>query len=93
MTHDAQLVKNVIDANFLLGVNRYDQERHDRAVLAADALLERIGNLRQLLTEALEILEQDIEDVGPCDHSVGLCICGITGCAERIKDALKEGEE
>ena len=29
----------------------------------------------QTLSAALDVLQRHIKDCGPCDHSVGICVC------------------
>ena len=41
-----------------------------------------------LLREALTVIEDDIRDVGPCEHDVNICVCGLKHLAARIREAL-----
>lgn len=58
-------------------------------------LIAQAPRMYAALEIALETIRQDIKDIGPCDHSVGMCICGLICLAEEIEDILKKarGEE
>lgn len=50
---------------------------------------------QQLLTAAklgLEHLKQQIEDCGPCDHPVNICVCGLKADADSIAEAIEHAE-
>ena len=38
--------------------------------------------------QLIEFLEDAIEDYGPCDHSVGLCICDMYMLRDEMKKAV-----
>lgn len=37
--------------------------------------------------------KEDIEACGPCDHSVGICICGLIRDAEELERLITETEK
>lgn len=41
---------------------------------------------------ALEQYKQDIAEIGPCDHAVNVCICGLVSDAHAIKAAIAKAE-
>ena len=57
-----------------------------RAELAA--LREEIARMRDAILSALPELEQYAADVGGCDHSVGICVCGLEAAIRKAKAAL-----
>lgn len=54
--------------------------------------LERTKKLEELSRKALKELKQVIIDYGPCDHSVGICICDLIRLADQLDEALGEGK-
>ena len=48
----------------------------------------RIGDAKYLTHAAL--LKKYLEEAGPCDHSVGICICGFVADAEQNAELLRE---
>lgn len=67
---------------------RVDAEFILRAVNAHDDLLEACK-------KALVQYGEDIKDIGPCDHSVGICICGLIRDTEELEALIAsvEGRE
>lgn len=49
-------------------------------------------DLYNALVETVQALDEDIKDLGPCDHSVGLCICSMRHASERAHAAIKAYE-
>jgi hypothetical protein len=43
-------------------------------------------NLKRTMSELVDIIKQYHKDVGPCDHEVGICLCGEYSV---LDDALK----
>lgn len=46
--------------------------------------------LRIYLTDSVKELEQLVKDVGDCEHSVGICCCGVKRLIEDGKTLLKQ---
>lgn len=46
------------------------------------------GVYAALLREALPVIEADIDEMGPCEHDVNVCVCGLKSLAARIREAL-----
>ena len=44
------------------------------------------------LKEAVELGKQYIEEIGPCDHSVNICACGVISWVERWSEILQKAE-
>jgi hypothetical protein len=49
---------------------------------------EEVARLRELLGEVVPILKDDIEAVGPCEHDVNICVCGLKSILASIAEAL-----
>ena len=45
-------------------------------------------NLIRSADEVIPILRDYIDEVGPCDHSVGICMCGIVSATEMLSEAV-----
>lgn len=58
----------------------------------AEAIAPLVTELVEALKEASEIVRQDIKDIGPCEHNVGHCICGLLNSADRIDAAIAKAE-
>ena len=41
------------------------------------------------LIEAYKFYLEAIDDYGPCDHAVNICVCGLKGQAEEIKEIIE----
>lgn len=59
-------------------------QRHSRYVEAAD----RIEQLENLLSDCQQTIAE-LRDGEDCDHSVGICWCGVDKLQEGIQEALK----
>ena len=46
-----------------------------------------------LLKECLEYVKNNIDELGGCDHSVGICMCGDISLADRLAEAIKKAQE
>jgi hypothetical protein len=70
----------------------------DEAILAAlvrqvrDRVVsrERIAALEKAVNMALPLLREYRNECGPCDHAVGICVCGLDSDIESIDAALGE---
>ena len=47
-----------------------------------------LPKIRDALQNSLPLLRQYIEEIGPCDHSVNICICGLIHVADQVSEAL-----
>lgn len=70
----------------------YETEKLRADLSAAQA---RIAELEKAVKEARIIIEQsapvikdDIDAAGGCDHSVGICMCGVVSLYETIQEYL-----
>ena len=45
------------------------------------------------LENTLPLLRQYIEEAGPCDHSVNICVCGLIDAAEKVGLAIPIAKE
>jgi hypothetical protein len=76
-----------------------DRVTHENADLEHCACFESSGRVSvpvdtiAILKECLEIIDMDIKEVGPCEHSVNICVCGLESTAERIRSILTEIEK
>jgi hypothetical protein len=41
-----------------------------------------------IFRELVTVLEEDIKALGPCDHSVNLCICGLVSLRQQAQWVL-----
>ena len=65
-----------------------NHEVRDGVILNPEALTDLYETLKAVLPE----LKQYVEDVGDCDHSVGICICGLFNKLDNIEKALAKAE-
>lgn len=42
-----------------------------------------------ILEEALKVIREYSEEIGKCDHSVGLCKCGIDYVGDDLEELIK----
>lgn len=72
----------------------YPESDHDTADSAAARVRYLNGGrdekLLALLADILPVLKEDVENCGPCDHAVNICVCGIVDLCDRIKAALDQ---
>lgn len=54
-------------------------------------LAARVQELEAATGAMLPLFEDWTEQHGPCDHSVGICICEDIAIAERVRRAIGEG--
>lgn len=52
------------------------------------AVFNRLLDVYAAAVPALEILRQDIRDIGGCEHDVGHCICALVRQTEELSEAL-----
>lgn len=87
-----------------ISLNRWDAQKHsnedlcklfDRHSLAHDALLFHDASQRQLIAEMVESLHVaaewiaiEIGHIGPCDHDVGICVCGDISMLRAIRAVI-----
>lgn len=51
---------------------------------------QEIAKLREALNDCLEQVREDIRHIGPCEHDVNICVCGLRALATQAQAALKE---
>jgi hypothetical protein len=56
------------------------------------ALKAENARLREALTKAASIVADDVRELGPCDHNVGICICELRRDLDEIRAALAHGQ-
>lgn len=60
----------------------------------ADSIVEAVtqyDDMRELLQRSLALSKQNIDDCGPCDHGVNICVCPIIRLADDIESVLGKG--
>ena len=61
------------------------KDANARLIAAAPELLEA-------LKEARDYVRQDLKNIGPCEHDVGHCVCGILSMLRRMEEAISKAE-
>ncbi|NTU49432.1 MAG: hypothetical protein HGA87_00800 [Desulfobulbaceae bacterium] len=54
------------------------------------SLIAAAPELYMSLIEAVAFGKQELDDIGPCDHSVGLCVCSTRSMIEAWETILKK---
>lgn len=73
------LVKGLVDrASFCAGFDTCGEQ--------FDPLL---ASVKSALQNSLPLLRKYIEEAGPCDHSVNICVCGVIHAAEQVSETLE----
>lgn len=79
---EAKAAEEIDEKNYI-----YDDDAHlcdvdemQRIIAKANA-----AHFLPLLRDVKEELEIEIDGTGPCDHSVGICICKLIGRWEAVK--------
>ena len=62
-----------------------DAESNARLIAASPNMIERLKSVESFL-------KQYIEEAGPCDHEVNICVCDLIREAEQIAEIIKEVE-
>lgn len=62
-----------------------DDKANARLIAAAPKMLEA-------LKSTLPILQEYIKEVGPCEHDVNICICGLIKVADEVSEAISKAE-
>lgn len=51
---------------------------------------QEIERLREVLKDCLAPIQDDIKELGPCEHDVNICVCPLKILAAKVQQALKE---
>ena len=60
--------------------------------LANARLIAAAPDLLEALKEARDYVRQDLKNIGPCEHDVGHCVCGILSMLHRMEEAIARAE-
>lgn len=66
-----------------------DQEGAARSEPSGGDALTDAGQVLALLERSLAVIQHDIDEIGGCDHGVGVCCCELIHLADDIRAAMQ----
>lgn len=61
----------------------------ERVSVVRNAVATHAERMLDTLTAVAPALQEYAEDVGPCDHDVGICSCGVRALLAEVEDLLE----
>lgn len=77
----------VVNGDGVAITHRSEEENRANA-----AIISAAPELLEACKDALLIIKEDIKEIGPCDHSANICVCGLISAAELLKRSISKAE-